>query len=70
MAHNVGRDVEHSAIRDSLVNDGWLWLLCEVGAMVVLGLLSMGHDRLRTLQKERAAKTIPPSKPGEPPTSH
>jgi len=29
--------------------------------MTVLGLLSMGLDRLRALQKERAAATMPPT---------
>jgi hypothetical protein len=40
---------------------GWLWLLVELAAMMVFGILSMGLDRLRTLQKERAARTMPPS---------
>ena len=47
--------------------DGWRWLLWEVAAMIVFGLLSMGLDRLRRLQKERAAVTIPPSQ--QPPPS-
>jgi hypothetical protein len=68
MAFDAGGDIEHSAVRDSLVNHGWLWLLGEVVAMVILGILSMGYDRLRTLQKERAAKTISPSQPEERPT--
>jgi hypothetical protein len=68
MAYDAGNDIAHSAVRDSLVNDGWLWLLGEVVAMVLLGVLSMGYDRLRTLQKERAAKTIPPSQPEGPAT--
>jgi hypothetical protein len=68
MAYDAGNDIAHSVVRDSLVNHGWLWLLCELIAMVIFGLLSMGYDRLRTLQKERAAKTIPPSQPEEPPT--
>jgi hypothetical protein len=66
MAYDAGHDIEHSAIRDSLVNDGWLWLLLEVTAIVVLGLASMGCDRLRSLKKERAPATIPPSQPEEP----
>jgi hypothetical protein len=64
VAFDAGHDIEHTAIRDSLVNDGWLWLLVEVAAIVVLGLASMAYDRLRTLQKERGAATISPSKPG------
>jgi hypothetical protein len=65
MAYDAGHDVEHSAIRDSLVNDGWLWLLGEVVAIVILSLASMAYDRLRSLQKERAAVTMPSSKRGE-----
>jgi hypothetical protein len=65
MAFDAGRDVEHSAIRDSLVNDGWLWLLVEVVAIVILSVASMACDRLRSLQKEPAAATIPSAKPEE-----
>jgi hypothetical protein len=49
-----------SPFRDSLRVDGWQWLLYEVGAMILFGLLSMGLDRLRSLQKERSEGTIPP----------
>jgi hypothetical protein len=59
-AAEAGSPPPPSAWRDSLRQDGWLWLLCEVAAMMVLGLLSMGLDRLRRLQKERAAPTMPP----------
>ncbi len=65
MAFDAGHDVQHNAIRDSLVNDGWLWLVGEVGAIVVLSLLSMGYDRLRTLQKDGTQTTIPPARPEE-----
>jgi hypothetical protein len=58
-ARDAGEPPPASAWRDSLRNDGWLWLLYLVGAMVVFGLLSMGLDRLRRLQKERADGTIP-----------
>jgi hypothetical protein len=47
-----------SALRDYLRDNGGTWLLYEVAAMIVLGLLSMGLDRLRRLQKERQAATI------------
>jgi hypothetical protein len=50
-----------SPFRDSLRDQGWLWLLIELGAMLVFGLASMGLDRLRRLQKERASATIPPT---------
>jgi hypothetical protein len=69
VAYDAGHEIEHSAIRDSLVNDGWLWLLGEVGAIIILGLASMAYDRLRSLQKERSEATIPSSKPEEK-TSH
>jgi hypothetical protein len=51
-----------SPARDSLRKDGWKWLLVEVGAMVVFGVASMGLDRWRRLQKERAEATIPDAK--------
>jgi hypothetical protein len=51
-----------SPFRDELRNDGWKWLLVEVAAMVLFGLLSMGLDRLRRLQKERAEAKITPIK--------
>ena len=47
--------------RDALRADGWKWLLAELVAVVVFSVLSMGLDRLRSLQKERAASTMPPS---------
>jgi hypothetical protein len=43
-----------SPFRDSLRTDGWRWILWEVAAMVVFGLASMGLDRWRRMQKERA----------------
>jgi hypothetical protein len=36
----------------------WKWLLYELGAMTILGLLSMGLDRYRSLKKEREMATI------------
>jgi hypothetical protein len=47
-----------SSFRDSLRADGWIWLLCEVGVLVALGVASMVVDRLRGLQKPRGAETI------------
>jgi hypothetical protein len=49
-----------SPLREAVQRDGWKWLLYEVAAMIVLGLFSMGLDRLRRLQKERTVDTIPP----------
>jgi hypothetical protein len=65
-ATRAGQPPPPSPFRDALRSDGWLWLLGEVAAMTVLGVLSMGLDRLRTLQKSRAAGTIPPSPPVPP----
>ncbi len=57
-----GQAVPQTGLRVLLRDQGALWLLYEVGAMIVFGLLSMGLDRLRRLQKERAEATISPSK--------
>jgi hypothetical protein len=59
-AAELGQPPPPSDFRDSLRRHGWLWLLIEVIAMVILGLASMVLDRLRALQKEWAAATIPP----------
>ncbi len=65
----AGSAPPQSAFRDALRADGWKWLLySEVGVMIVFGLLSMGLDRLRTLQNERKSHTIPPAQ-GESQTS-
>ncbi|MBM4068208.1 MAG: hypothetical protein FJ271_04605 [Planctomycetes bacterium] len=45
--------------RKALREDGGLWLLYEVAAMIVLGLASMGLDRYRRWRKDRAT-TQPP----------
>jgi hypothetical protein len=67
-ARDAGEPPPPSAFRDALRNDGWQWLLYLVGAMILFGLLSMGLDRLRRLQKERAEATIPPAnEPTNPP---
>src|SRR5438093_1425102 len=63
-ATEAGQPPPPSAFRDALRSDGWQWLLYELAAMVVLGLLSMGLDKLRSLQKERPADTIPPADQG------
>jgi len=60
-AAQAGNPPPPSAFRDALRADGWKWLLVEVAVMIVLGLLSMGLDRLRSLQKARAAGTMPSS---------
>jgi hypothetical protein len=68
-ARAEGRPLPASAARDVLREEGGTWLLAEVAAMIVFGLASMGLDRLRRLQKERAQATIaptddPPASPG------
>jgi hypothetical protein len=67
-AREAGEIPPPSAFRDALRESGWMWLLAQVACMVVLGVLSMGLDRLRSLKKERqeatiskAEKTITPS---------
>ncbi|MCI0464910.1 MAG: hypothetical protein L0Z62_48940 [Gemmataceae bacterium] len=60
-ARDAGEPPPPDPFRDALRNEGYLWLLYEVGAIILLALLSMGLDRLRRLQKERAQATIPPA---------
>jgi hypothetical protein len=72
-AKQAGEIPPPSPFRDQLRQEGWRWLLVEVAAMVVVGLLSMGLDRLRRLRKERAAaKTTatnqPPAESSGPPS--
>ncbi len=66
-ARDAGEEPPPSEFRDSLRKNGWCWLLYEVAAMIVFGFLSMGLDRLRRLQKERASTTIPTEKGTPPP---
>src|SRR5438067_5193132 len=57
-AREAGQTPPASPWRDTLRSDGWQWLLCQLGFMVLFAVLSMGLDRLRSLKKERAAGTI------------
>jgi hypothetical protein len=57
-ARQAGADVPVSPFRQALRSEGWRWLLYEVGAVIVFGLLSMGLDRLRRLKSESAADTM------------
>src|SRR4051794_9759327 len=59
-ARDRGALVPESDFRRALGEQGWLWLLYEVAVMIVLGLASMGLDRLRRWQKERAQGTLKP----------
>lgn len=66
-ARKAGREPPPSDFRDALRGEQGLWWLgCEVVAIIVLSLLSMGLDRLRTLQKERQTGTIPPGNDNSP----
>jgi hypothetical protein len=68
-ALRAGQAPPASPFRDALREDGWRWLLYEVAAMLLLGLLSMGLDRLRRLQNQRAEATMPPADDAGPPSS-
>ena len=59
-AREAGEMPPPSPFRDSLREDGWQWLLYEVGAMVIAGLLSMGLDRWRRYKSENA-NALPPN---------
>jgi hypothetical protein len=63
-ARDAGQAPPPSPWREALRREGWQWLLYEVAAMVVLGLLSMGLDRWRRWQRERHSAAVPP--PGDP----
>jgi hypothetical protein len=67
-AADAGQPPAPSAFRAALRADGWRWLLYELAALVALAFASMGLDRLRALQKERAQGRIPPSRPPAPPS--
>jgi hypothetical protein len=65
-AADAGQPPPPSPFRDALRQDGWRWLLYEVGAVVVLSVASMAVDRLRTLQKQRGKGTIAPANEDKP----
>ena len=60
-AEKAGGDVPAEGFHQTLKRDGMWWLLYQVAAIVVLAVLSMALDRLRSLKKERASGTIPPT---------
>ena len=62
-AAEAGNPPPPSPFRDALRASGWKWILWELGAVFVFGILSMVLDRLRSLKKERAEGTIHPSPP-------
>jgi hypothetical protein len=63
----LGDPLPASPVRDALRTQGWKWLLIELAIMAVFAFLSMGLDRIRSLQKARSARTIPPA-PQNPPS--
>src|SRR5947208_17118369 len=56
-ARDAGAIPPPSPFRDALRRDGWKWVLGELALLVILGLLSMGLDRYRRWQRERADAT-------------
>jgi hypothetical protein len=65
-AADAGQPPPPSEFRDALRQDGWRWLLYEVGPIVILSIASMAVDRLRSLQKQRGGVTIPPENQEKP----
>jgi hypothetical protein len=62
-AREAGEEPPPSPFRDSLREYGWKWLLVEVAAMIVVGLLSMGLDRWRRYRQEQSSGSPPPPSP-------
>lgn len=54
----AGHPPPPSAWRETLRAEGWKWLLLELAAMMVFGVLSMVLDRLRSLKKDAPPPTI------------
>ncbi len=71
-AADAGQLPPPSAFRAALREHGGTWLLWELGFVIVLGIASMGLDRLRSLKKERSEATLPADqeKQPSPPLSH
>lgn len=65
-ARDAGQPPPESAFRDTLRADGWKWLFIELAALVAFSVASMVLDRLRSLKKERAERTIPPTERDHP----
>jgi hypothetical protein len=61
----AGQPPPPSELRATLRASGGTWLLWELSALIVLGFASMWLDHRRSLQKDRAAGTIPPGNDGQ-----
>jgi hypothetical protein len=59
-ATEAGQQPPPSAWRESLRQEGEIWLLSEVGILALFAFCGMGLDRVRSLRKERQTGTIPP----------
>lgn len=59
-AELAGAEVPSEGFHQTLKRDGIWWLVYQVAAILVLAVLSMVLDRLRSLKKEREAARIPP----------
>jgi hypothetical protein len=57
-AVEAGQPPPTSALRETLREDGWRWLICEAAVVVVLALASMGLDRYRRWKKERKESAL------------
>jgi heme/copper-type cytochrome/quinol oxidase subunit 2 len=60
-AQAAGGDVPKEGFHQIIKRDGIWWVVAELVALILLSLASMGLDRLRTLKKDRAARTIRPN---------
>ncbi len=67
-ANIAGNPPPPSPFRDAIRNNGATWLLIELFVLVVLGLMSMGLDRLRSLKEERQRAKMPSDVDQPPPT--
>lgn len=57
-AIDAGNPPPPSEWRDALRAEGWIWLLVELGVLVVLGIASMVWDARRSLQNDSRLPTI------------
>jgi hypothetical protein len=51
-AIQAGQQPPSSPFREALRKDGWIWLLAQVGGIILFSFLSMALDRLRSLRKK------------------